>query len=376
MQMKKVLYPARIERNNLGDILINALLVRELLKKNQVYFKGKPDRNLYDLIVKNNPNSHNLKVIKEIDVNSSFLWTKIQTLRYLCKYPKFYLVFDTPGHISQQKSQIKSTLKGCFEILKIFCYKFFGVKYVKYGITLGPFSGKSWFFQKYICKLSDKVVVRDHSNYLSLTERKLENIVLKPDLAYLLTNNKCLLGDVTKERINNDVITISLRGSIVGKAIDVNYFKKVCNATIELINQLSVLKTISVINIAYQVDADKETSMQLECLLKEKFKNIKICLVNHVLDFESALNLYKSSEIVITNRLHVFLFSMACYTKTYIVTDMINHKKLISIVSDLDLQSLIYTEKSLISWHADVLEDFLIKADKNKQELQKHISTL
>jgi hypothetical protein len=56
--------------------MINALLVRELLKKNQVYFKGSQIGDLYDLIIKINPYSHNLQVINEIDVNWQLLWTR------------------------------------------------------------------------------------------------------------------------------------------------------------------------------------------------------------------------------------------------------------------------------------------------------------
>ena len=115
--MKKVLYPSRIERNNLGDILINALLIRELLKEKQVYFKGMPSEILFNLIAKNNPNIHNLKIIKEIDINGGFLKAKIQTFLYLCKNPYFSIVFDTPGHISATKRSVLKVLpKVVFEI--------------------------------------------------------------------------------------------------------------------------------------------------------------------------------------------------------------------------------------------------------------------
>ena len=49
-EIKKILYPSKIEENNLGDILINALLVRELTKNKEVYFKGKPNQQLLNLI--------------------------------------------------------------------------------------------------------------------------------------------------------------------------------------------------------------------------------------------------------------------------------------------------------------------------------------
>jgi polysaccharide pyruvyl transferase WcaK-like protein len=375
-KINKILYPSRIEENNLGDILINALLVRELSVNNKVCFKGQPNKQLLDLINQDNDYKDNIEVITQIDISQSFVKTKIKTLSYLIKKSNFYLVFDTPGHISGKRSFIKNILKSFFEITKILTYRILGVGYVKYGITLGPFSNFFWYFQKIIAKLSFLIVVRDQQNATLLVHKGLKNTMLKPDLAFLLVNNNLITPQQQETNNSEGVVTVSLRGSIVGKSLDDTYFKTITKQTINLVHKLKETKKVTRINISYQVDADKKTSFLLEDILKNEFKNTQILLHKEILNFNNASALYQSSNVVITNRLHVFLFAMACNTKSYIVTDIINHKKLISIASDLKMDTLIYTDTSNINWNTDIVKTFLITSNKYCKELKHHIATL
>jgi polysaccharide pyruvyl transferase WcaK-like protein len=374
---KKVLYPTRIEIGNLGDILINALLIRELLKNKQVFLKGKPEQDFYDLISLNNPNISNLIVVDEIDTKKSFVWFKYQTFVFLLKKNRFHFVFDTPGHISGKKSWILDLLKIFFEIVKILIYKIFQVKYVKYGITLGPFSEFSWKFYQYICRLSYKVVVRDQQNFTSLRKKNFKNISVKPDLAYLLFKDSQLIGDIHQKSLTcNGVITISLRGSTIGKNIDQDYLRQISTETCQLIHQLYLEKNITKINIVYQVDVDLECCQSLLESLKINFPNLNINFNKEILGFESALNFYKNSEIVITNRLHVFLFSMSVKTKTYVVTDIQNHTKLVAVISDLHLSNLIYSRDIKVNWVFSEFELFAQNATNNKLLLEEDIKQL
>jgi polysaccharide pyruvyl transferase WcaK-like protein len=375
-KINKILYPSRIEENNLGDILINALLVRELSVNNKVCFKGQPNKQLLDLINQDNDYKDNIEVITQIDISQSFVKTKIKTLSYLIKKSNFYLVFDTPGHISGKRSFIKNILKSFFEITKILTYRILGVGYVKYGITLGPFSNFFWYFQKIIAKLSFLIVVRDQQNATLLVHKGLKNTMLKPDLAFLLVNNNLITPQQQETNNSEGVVTVSLRGSIVGKSLDDTYFKTITKQTINLVHKLKETKKVTRINISYQVDADKKTSFLLEDILKNEFKNTQILLHKEILNFNNASALYQSSNVLITNRLHVFLFAMACNTKSYIVTDIINHKKLISIASDLKMDTLIYTDTSNINWNTDIVKTFLITSNKYCKELKHHIATL
>jgi len=373
--MKKILYPSRIEENNLGDILINALLVRELMKTNTVYFKGVPNRQFLELISITNSNV-NFEIIEEIQTDKPFIITKAQTLIYLLKKPGFDLVFDTPGHISGTKSFLRNQLKAFLELFKIITYRSLGVRYLKYGITLGPYTDYFWFYQKIIARLSFLIVVRDKSNYKSLIERGLKNTFLKPDLAFLLQSTDGILQFKNPERNKEGVVTISLRGSIYGKELDELYFKSIAEDTIDLIQKLSSIKKIEQIIIAYQVDADASSSKRLNEVLNRKLKNIKIVFLPEILRFENAAELYSWSEIVITNRLHVFLFAMACKTKSYIVTDVTAHKKLVDIARDLGMYSLIYSSMVDINWDTALVDEFLKQSNAYRDQLKEHINSL
>ena len=92
--MIRILCSSRVAKN-LGDVVINALLIRELLKKAKVYLKGMPSEDLLALIRVNNQNYDNLSVVKP---NSrSRIGQKAQTFMYLLTQPKFDMVFCPPG---------------------------------------------------------------------------------------------------------------------------------------------------------------------------------------------------------------------------------------------------------------------------------------
>ena len=116
---------------------------------------------------------------------------------------------------------------------------------------------------------------------------------------------------------------------------------------------------------------------KIEAQVINNFKDLNIKVLDKLLNFDTAVKLFSSSKYVITNRLHVFLIAMNVGTKTFIVTDIQNHRKLISIVSDLNLQSLIFNEgskHSLIS--ENEMEIFKLDAFNNKNELVNNISNL
>ena len=61
--MKKVLYPSRIKDSNLGDVLINSLLIRELSKKATVYLDGDVP-SMANIIFSDNPHKENIRIVR------------------------------------------------------------------------------------------------------------------------------------------------------------------------------------------------------------------------------------------------------------------------------------------------------------------------
>lgn len=372
--MRRILYPSKIENGNLGDILINSLLVRELSKHSKVYLKGHPPLEMEKLIFLHNPYSKNIKILN-IDFKS-FILRKIKVLLILISNRKFTYVFDTPGHIFRKTSILKTLSKGFFDLFKILIYRIFNIKSIKMGITLGPFKKVEWILYKIICKLSYKICVRDNDNFELLENKKFQNINLIPDLAFLLFENNKLLKKI--KGTTNNSITICLRPSLIGKTSDYVYLQQIIHKTKTLLKYLLKRNiNISIINIAFQVDCDNESLMEIDNMLKSEFNNLEIIIHSKLLSFDEASELYSSSEYVITNRLHVFLFAMNVGTKAFIVTDNQKHKKLISIISDLNLNSLIFDENNLEGLNsANDLEIFGKLAINKKNELIETISNI
>lgn len=367
--IKKILYPSRIESNNLGDIIINALLVRELSKYGTVYFKGNPTTELLHLSKVDNSYNGRIKVL---DFNTnSFLIYKFSVLKYILLNRNVSYSFETPGHLSSKENFFKSILKIFLDLVRTLIYKFFGIKFVRLGVTLGPYSNFEWYLVRYIIKNSYKNVVRDSSNYKFLKLRN-RNVNYLPDLAFLLFNDSLLkLVSNSPFDVESDLL-ISMRGNLKGKKIDNTYFSYQLQKIKDILkNNLSVKKII----ISYQVDADKESSQILYDSLQNLFPNITFVFLQNQLSFYDAIKFYSNSNLLITNRLHVLLISMSLSVPSIIVTDNVNHLKLIDIVNDLQLSELYLDGFSNIDWD----KVFLIYSNtalKNKKLVQCFIKDL
>ncbi|RKD92001.1 polysaccharide pyruvyl transferase family protein [Mangrovibacterium diazotrophicum] len=372
--MNKILYPSRIIKGNLGDVLINVLLIRELLNHSEVYLKGKPRAEVYDLIVQNNPDKNKLNII---DSNSKSLFLeKLKIFSNIAFKNKYRIVFDTPGHVTEKKKHLKTLLKAISDIVKADIYHLLNIKIYKFGITLGPFKNDSWFLYKKVCKKTDHVMLRDKRNYEQLKTRKLKNIHLGPDLAFLLYRHP-QLNPIPETKIEKEGVVISLRGSLIGKKIEHNYFDTVVSNTISLVSQIVSEAQINVVKLSYQVDCDREPAMVLFDKLKIVFPSIELIFIDHILNFDQASELYRNSKFVITNRLHVFLFAMILNTKSYVVTDIVKHQKLIAIINDLELSSLVYSPELRYSFQdPSQMELFAKHADINARTLRESIKTI
>ena len=373
-ELKNVLYPGRIENGNLGDILINGLMIIELLKYSNVYIKGKLNNEIFKFVSQHSTNIKNLHVLNFR--TDSLIRYKLNVLFYLLRNRKFDFVFDTPGHISESGSTLKTTLKTVFNLFSVYFYSFLGIKSIKYGITLGPFNNFNWTLYRLICNKSKMIAIRDTENYSNLLNKKITNIELVPDLAFLLVD--LIPQDFKKEfGVNQNLITISLRGSLTGKEVNNVYFEETYEKLNELILLLKENYDFNKTDITYQVDCDRNTSELLKQKLEKNFNGLELNYIQKQLNIESAIEQYSKSGCLVTNRLHVFLLAMFTNTITIIITDSGKHSKLTSIVNDLGLQSLIYKTGSKVNL-SDFrdFEKFNYISFENCQMLKAHIKSM
>lgn len=360
-----IIYPGRIEENNLGDIIINTLLIRELSKYSKVLIKSSPNQEMLNLIFRDNKFSCNIEIY---NASKNIIWYKLCVLKLLLSR-KIDYSFETPGHLCSRSSKVKSFLKILLDIIKVYIYRFFGVKYIQLGITLGPYTKLEWFFVKHLNRLSYKTVVRDKHNYEQLKQKGL-NVNYIHDLAFLLYDNE-LINNFESSSDKFD-LGVSLRGSLIGHSLDREYFDKQLNDLSLIISKnLDVIKSVIIL---FQVHADENTSIEINNFLKIKYPNISITFRSSQLKFDEAITYYKSSNYLITNRLHVYLIAMIVGSKTLVLTDIDKHQKLISIIKDLHLEKSV-NNSELADLQSELLE-FKDVAKRNKKSIEKFIACI
>lgn len=373
--MATILYPSRIKKDNLGDILINVLLIRELSKKNKVYLDS-PDKTLIELSRNNNPFSENINYIgKTLSFKGYPIVRWINALHIISS---LNLVFDPPGAYSIKYSGLKAFLKRKKYILRALLLKIFKIKNVRVGVSYGEIESTSLKDEIVLSKLYKSIAIRSIDNYNYLKNLGLENIELIGDLAYLFDSNHFKFEESLGTKLDNNYIIISFRWALYGHIKNEQYFNSLRRALLELIalNDLNQDRTYV---FSYQVEEDYEAI----CILKEDFEKAgyKINLIEKKLDFNSAISLYKNAELIFSNRLHVVLWGLLNGSNSYVLTDCEKHKKIVSIFKDLDLSNILFDiqqnhKDSFINREKNTLEKFKKIATKKRIENIRYIEEL
>lgn len=366
----KILYPARIEKDNLGDILINALLVRELSQHVDVYFKGMPPEELLWMSQYRNDFAANIHIL-DLDTKNTFRY-KLSVLNYLVKHGNtIYCSFETPGHMSKRKNPIKSILKYSVDAMKILVYKCFDIKYGMLGVTLGPFRKHEWALAKFINRLSAFTIVRDSVNFKALKSRNFQ-VELVPDLAYLLHENSITDIPVEFASPSSSNIIVSLRGSIQGKSLHHDYLQEQVEKVRVILETQPAQQSVLV---CYQVEADELPCYKVYKDLVKKYPNLDIRLEKQQLTFGQAVSLYRAADLIITNRLHVYLFGLCVGTSAIVTTDESSHKKLVNIIRDMDLSETLFNQYGKVSAE-DIKQKFAVTAGKNRKVIKYTIEKI
>jgi polysaccharide pyruvyl transferase WcaK-like protein len=372
-----ILYPTRIKKSNLGDILINVLLIRELSKNDVVYLDSKPDRVIESLITINNPYKDNIKFDKTVSIVDGR--PVVRWLKLLKTIPSLSVVFDPPGHYFGG-GKVKTMLKTMKYISRARLLKSRGIKMVRFGITLGPFTPSEWKTQKQLAKTYTGIGIRDKSNYNKLVEKGLENLFLIDDVSLLYTAKDFISKDNKLKEKYGEYAVISFRGAIEGSVTDTTYL----NNIIELFKKVvaaNVVGTNTTLVFAYQVKEDLPVIEEMLNSIKDF--DVKTVLIEEQLNFTDAINLYNGAKYVLSNRLHVALLALLNDAPAYVITDVKEHHKLVNVFNDLSLSELLIDSKEYKSVLLKSKEEMEIitqnfESVKNKKrgELQKSISQI
>lgn len=331
--MKNFIYPSRIKKSNLGDILINVLLIREISKYGYVYLDGNVNE-MAKLLTMNNPNASNIHFVKKplfFDGIPVFRW-----LRLLFLVPHVSFIFDPPGHYFEGKNKSKFILKSIKYFTRALVLRAFNIKVIRLGVTLGPFSDKGWRLQKLISTLYYNISVRDSKNFNELLNRNLHNVSYIDDLSFLFESQD-FINHSKKAAEDSKYIVLSFRGGLEDKHLNKDYLEKVSARLIRFIQDNPEPNCTYV--LSYQVQEDLEANRYISSQLKEY--KIKHIVKEEQLNFLDAIELYFNAKYVITNRLHVALLALLNQAGALIITDLALHHKVVNVYRDLGLQSLL-----------------------------------
>lgn len=369
--MSAFVYPSRIKDSNLGDVLINALLIREISRFGKVYIDGAVP-SLFDLVTQDNPYAANIVVVKGIDA-----FAGKPVLRWLNLIPfltKVDFVFDPPGAYFEGKDRLKAKLKFYKYLMRAVVLKSAQIGVLRWGVSLGPYSEKAYRDQVRLSSVYKDIAVRDSSNFAHLKEKGFSNLSLIDDLAFLydIEDFQSIMKGVELDYKGDHYVVISIRGDIEGKALNKNYLDQLAQNLIRAL-EITVLDQEEII-LAYQVAEDLESLSYLKEILERH--QYKCRLLPEQLSFSEAICLYSGAKLLYTNRLHVALLSILNQTLPLIITDLKQHHKLVNVFKDLDLEELLIDTHAHaeISFDRDAEDQYLEKFKCHKQQKARTIT--
>lgn len=358
-----------LTRDNLGDVLITGLLVNKLRHYGRIVSGGKSaGQSKYDevkLFESEDASEYNLKF------NYLVLLAGVKALFSRGRL-KVYLI-DSPGHRFGSGKGIQ-ILKHFLQLVHYSIFKTLGIKICMFGTSIGPFSQELEILEALIAKPMYFYSVRDTISLDYARKIGIKKVELFPDLAWFLeasetginvptiANEPCSQSLVP---LGEEYVIFSFRESTHSLAKDENYqptLYRILDQIVELVGRQWSKKII----ITYQVSSDAKFS---QVLYERYHSTANVTLLHEKVSSQSLWTVYSHASLVFTNRLHVFMFSMACGALPFAAIDAEKHDKITGILRDANLENLI------LDIHKDALEtensirEIVARSEDIKQEI-------
>ncbi|MDP9956831.1 polysaccharide pyruvyl transferase WcaK-like protein [Epilithonimonas hungarica] len=354
----KIFFLPASQIDNTGDVLINKVLLDELRKHGELIIndQGKPDWFLEEIGGKE---SEKLS----FHTNSKFYDHLRAQMKELKNEYRFFLVIH-PGHTSRKG--YRSALYGDHGLLFTrFLRKLKNgdCQILRFGFSIGPFDWYNTIAEFFYTTAYKMYAVRDTESFSLGKKFRFRNIKQMPDLAWSYKNLSN--SNISIEAIEESYIVLSFRSNKFGTKHDSDYLKPI----IEHLKK--ILPVNKKIKIVYQVKFDREPALEIHKELSKTSNNIE--LIDEKLDLQTASNLYKDADYIISNRLHVLLLGMVQQTLAFPLIIPGDNAKIINIYRDNSLNH--YLLSSLDDSSENVIKINKIISDENtcKVELKKTI---
>lgn len=348
----KIYFLVATQPDNLGDLLINKMLIDELSKYGEVYVDAEGLPNKFKSYLLENEQTRNFVSVYGGSLKRSSMFSLLPIVRR-----EFDFYFKSPGPFGGEGYVINSLIK---RIVMTYQFRYFA----KGGLSVNAIGNDillnnklNIFFERINNKYFSNTFVRSISNLKELESQGIENVDFIPDVGFLYNKYKNV-------KYKNKVF-ISFRN-----LNDSNYLKKILDY-LTIVIPFFISQGLKIV-FFYQVGSDRVFNITLY----NKYKELYDCkLIEKCMWYDEISDAYNKSSYVITNRLHVMILGIVHRAVPLLVLNSdAKTSKINRILLDNNIEEFIQDANSDIKeFHKNYNQnqikiDDLVKVNYNKCE--------
>jgi polysaccharide pyruvyl transferase WcaK-like protein len=353
-----VFYTVHTQYVNLGDLVINKTLLRELRRHGRLIVNDQkaPDWFFKELEIAPEERA------SQYNVKFDHLILLFAFIRLFQRNKKTYLVLG-PGHIynEQKKLKLKPVLRS---VLDLCLFRAVGIRVCRFGVSIGPFLPLAQVAERWRAKLMYFYSVRDSISEDYAHKLGIKKVEKFPDLAWLM-EVKNLTNTQNQTRLENDYVIFSFREAS-HKLDNPTVYKENLYPVLDTIANLMCGKLAKQLVVSYQVEFDYKVCKEIRDRYREQHE---VIFLEDKIDEQSMQNLYSHASLVFSNRLHVLIFAMTHGAIPIAVIDTEKHSKVAGIFSDAGLMNLVVDIQDT-QFNVEALLEIIADTDRVKEKIK------
>lgn len=347
---------------NLGDIVICRTLFSDLRSHGHLVII---DRDVSEIVLKRMEIQETECLSRITSLPPLLFIVLITALRFFNPSFKTFYV-EIPGHrfSSNPKSFREFLYQLCFHIneaYRLTVLRLCRVRICKFGLSIGPLSRISAWFERWIKHLTHFYSVRESASVNYLGTMGIENVSFFPDFGWLsFRGNKW--ESPTKK------VIFSFRESTHSLSIREGYEESLYEVLDPLVPHLTQMGYS--ILVTFQVAFDEPIAQRIY----KRYRSNPAVTYNPELINENTFTLYANAAFIVSNRLHALIFGAMQGAIPVPLVNMNDHLKIIGIFNDLGLHDLMLNLKAGPA-EAKKIQYALDHAEQIKQKIALHVET-
>lgn len=325
-----IFYRAQTQYDNLGDLIINRILLNKLKHYGAILvdLRGVPDWYYEQL------------ELTEAERASQYGW-KMNYLMFFAAVrsrfspnPRKIYLIEPPGHrygklsVQQLKNALLSFLYYCI-------FRLLGVRICTFGVSIGPCAKTPEILEWWRSNLFYFYSLRDSISQNYARRIGVRRVVSFPDLAWLADVPAAAPTSFLLPK--EDYIIFSFREQTHNLVESSEYQQQLYQTLDAIVAQVCQTWSKKLV-ISYQVGMDQRFCKHLA----ERYSSLHtVQFVEERVDLDSMQQVYGGAFMVFSNRLHVLMLAMLYGAIPIAVIDKMNHHKIMGIFQDADLKPLL-----------------------------------